>query len=231
MHNGHSASEYHPRVPDRFAIFIDAGFLQAEGSRILTGSGYRMRIDVRSAVDELRALAEAATGEEFLRAYWYDGAYRSDDPRASGQRQFIDAVALTPGLTVRLGTVKNWMPSWLQAARGRLQARGLDPEEIGLRDTIEIQKGVDTLIVLDLIRLAQKGAFSTAVLLAGDRDLLEAVTTVQEEGRMVVLTHPEGTDVDLALRQAADRVEPIPRAILERFLSPRPPQEPAPAAS
>lgn len=212
-------------MPDRFAIFIDAGFLQTEGSRILSGSGYQMKIDSRVAVDELRALGEAATGQEFLRAYWYDGAYRSDDPRAAGQRKFFDAVSLTPGLSVRLGTIKNWMPSWLQAVRRRLEAKGLDPEEFGIRESIEIQKGVDTLLVLDLIRLAQKGAFSTAVLLAGDRDLLEAVTSVQEEGRMVVLAYPEGTEVDLALKQAADRIEQIPKSVLEKFLTPRPQPE------
>ena len=44
------------------------------------------------------------------------------------------------------------------------------------------QKGVDTLITLDMIRLASRSAFDVAVLIAGDRDLAEAIRTVQDYG-------------------------------------------------
>jgi hypothetical protein len=42
---------------------------------------------------------------------------------------------------------------------------------------LQSQKGVDTLLVLDLVRLAQNGACHTALLFTGDRDIAEAVRT------------------------------------------------------
>jgi len=68
------------------------------------------------------------------------------------------------------------------------------------------QKGVDTLIVLDLVRLGQQGTYDTAILVAGDRDLAEAVRTAQDAGRRVVLAHPAGAGVAQELRQLTDHV-------------------------
>ena len=52
------------------------------------------------------------------------------------------------------------------------------------------QKGVDTLIALDLVRLAGHSVFDTAVLVSGDRDLAEAVRATQDLGSQVVIaTH------------------------------------------
>jgi uncharacterized LabA/DUF88 family protein len=49
------------------------------------------------------------------------------------------------------------------------------------------QKGVDSLIVRDLIVLARERAICTAYLLAGDEDLREGVATAQEQGLQVIL--------------------------------------------
>src|SRR5439155_14337843 len=57
---------------------------------------------------------------------------------------------------------------------------------VGPRDNRR-QKGVDSLIVRDLIVLAEERAISTAYLLAGDEDLREGVSTAQERGLEVVL--------------------------------------------
>lgn len=53
------------------------------------------------------------------------------------------------------------------------------------------QKGVDTLIVLDMVRLAQLNSYDTLLLLAGDTDLAEAVKTVQDYGKRVIIARPE----------------------------------------
>ena len=49
------------------------------------------------------------------------------------------------------------------------------------------QKGVDTLITLDLLTLARERAIATAYLLTGDEDLREAVLAAQSLGIQVVL--------------------------------------------
>jgi hypothetical protein len=49
------------------------------------------------------------------------------------------------------------------------------------------QKGVDSLIVRDLIVLSKERAIASAFLLAGDEDLREGVATAQEQGLQVTL--------------------------------------------
>ena len=49
------------------------------------------------------------------------------------------------------------------------------------------QKGVDTLITLDLLTLARERAIATAYLMSGDEDLREAVVAAQSLGLQVIL--------------------------------------------
>lgn len=209
-------------MADRFAVFVDAGFLRAEGAKALGIPPNQCHLDAPAAVRTLEALAAEATGEKMLRTYWYDGKFRDGDPRAPSQQKFLDAIALTPGLHLRLGTIKTVQPPWLHALGKALERNGLDAAELGIRlGPVDTQKGVDALIVLDLVRLAQRGIYTTAVLLAGDRDLLEAMRAAQEEGVLVILAHPVRAGVDPDLRRAADAVIQISEERLREFLLPR----------
>jgi uncharacterized LabA/DUF88 family protein len=80
---------------------------------------------------------------------------------------------------------------------------------------------VDTLIVLDLVRLAQRHAYYTAVVIAGDRDLAEAVRVAQDEGRQVVVAHPHGTGISTELQRMADHVISIDSSRLQTIVRPR----------
>lgn len=57
-----------------------------------------------------------------------------------------------------------------------------------------MQKGVDSLIVRDLMRLSENRAISTAFLLGGDEDLRQGVLEAQEMGVRVVLVGIEPFD-------------------------------------
>jgi uncharacterized LabA/DUF88 family protein len=81
------------------------------------------------------------------------------------------------------------------------------------------QKGVDTLLVLDLVKLAQQNVYDTAILIAGDRDLAEAVSTVQQLGKQVILVYPEGAGVSPALRRLADFSVSLSSDTLRRFIA------------
>ena len=61
------------------------------------------------------------------------------------------------------------------------------------------QKGVDTLITLDLLTLARERAIATAYLFTGDEDLREAVVAAQSLGIQVVLV---GTPPTITSRQS-----------------------------
>jgi uncharacterized LabA/DUF88 family protein len=80
------------------------------------------------------------------------------------------------------------------------------------------QKGVDGLIVLDLVQLSRDRVVDLIVLVSGDRDLAEAVRVAQSAGCRVVIAHPPGTGVALALRQLADGCLEIDRQDLEKML-------------
>jgi len=66
------------------------------------------------------------------------------------------------------------------------------------------QKGVDTRLTLDLVRLAQRRVYDTALLLAGDRDLAEPVRVAQDEGALVTLAAPLRAGIANELRQLVD---------------------------
>jgi uncharacterized LabA/DUF88 family protein len=135
------------------AVFVDAGYLHAQGSALLTGQKKlrpQIILDVRLALEKLQDLSEScATGSRLLRTYWYDGLTRTG--RLSSEQEQI---ANAPFAKLRLGTVNS---------RGE-------------------QKGVDSLIVTDLIDLARNRAITDAVLVSGDEDIRIGVQIAQTFG-------------------------------------------------
>ena len=143
---------------DRCALFIDAGYLIAEGGSLCVGTKSRARIQLDSGglIDAMAHLLTKHCALPLLRTYWYDGA--KDGIPTKDQ---LDVAGL-PNLKLRLGRLSNGH-----------------------------QKGVDSLIVIDLIRLARERGMATAYLLAGDEDLREGVAEAQSLGvRVVILGIP-----------------------------------------
>ena len=84
---------------DRFAIFIDAGYLYAEGGKLSSGTGdrLRLRLDFTQTVSALVEKGRNHSGVSYLRTYWYDAATDAN-PTPSHI-----AVASIPGVKLRLG--------------------------------------------------------------------------------------------------------------------------------
>ncbi len=61
-----------------------------------------------------------------------------------------------------------------------------------------VEKGVDTLLVTDLIRLAFSNSYDAAVLLTSDADMVPAVTFVQGTGKKIIQAGFPPRGVDLA---------------------------------
>ena len=66
------------------------------------------------------------------------------------------------------------------------------------------QKGVDTLIAVDMLVGAFSGLFDVAVLVAGDADFIPVVEEVRRRGAMVAVAGVS-TSVSGDLRRVADR--------------------------
>jgi len=85
------------------------------------------------------------------------------------------------------------------------------------------QKGVDSLLVTDLIDLARNQAIADAYIVTGDGDMRIAVQIAQSFGVRVHLINlePAGVSLNPELRQEADTVHEISRSDVSRFLEVR----------
>ena len=124
---------------DRVAVFVDAGYLFAQGSVELCGKKLtrgEIILDHNAVTATLKTFAETVSKLPLLRIYWYDGT--SQGPT----HQHITLSSQT-SVKVRLGFVNS---------QGQ-------------------QKGVDSLVVTDMITLARNRAMAECVLLSGDEDV------------------------------------------------------------
>lgn len=140
---------------DRVAVFVDAGYLFAQGSKELCGTKRtrgNIHLDHTALVAALKDFAEKVSELPLLRIYWYDGTPQGPTP------QHI-ALAYQMEMKVRLGFVNS---------EGQ-------------------QKGVDSLVVTDMLTLARNRAMADCVLLSGDEDLRVGVQQAQEYGVRVHL--------------------------------------------
>lgn len=83
------------------------------------------------------------------------------------------------------------------------------------------QKGVNTRLTLDLVRLAGRSVFSTAVLIVNDRDFTEAIRAAQDFGARVLIATANQHTVAHDIRQLADGMITISKATLREMLSSR----------
>jgi len=92
------------------------------------------------------------------------------------------------------------------------------------RLTAQGQKGVDSLIVRDLITLGSRRSIATGILVGGDDDLTEGLREAQDFGvRMIVLGMESGqTKVARSLANEADHVHMLEADFLAPHFSKRP---------
>ena len=180
---------------DRVSVFVDAGYLYAQGSTALVGRKQPradLILDEVALVGALSAFALGCDpGTSLLRIYWYDGLGAG---RETSEQQRI---AETPNVKVRFGVINS---------SGQ-------------------QKGVDSLIVTDLVDLARAGAIASAVVLSGDEDVRIGVEIAQRYGvrvHLLGIIPSRGSQSALMIREA-DTVTEWDAATVASFLTVKPP--------
>jgi uncharacterized LabA/DUF88 family protein len=176
---------------DRVAVFVDAGYLFAQGAGLRFGEKLprgKLDLDYRVATTSLQRFAESVSGLKLLRTYWYDGT-------STGPTSQHLALAYLDSVKVRLGFVNS---------NGE-------------------QKGVDSLIVTDMIALARNRAMADAVLLSGDEDLRVGVQQAQDLGVRVHLLgiKPSRGSQSSFLIQEADTTHEWDESVIAPFLNRR----------
>jgi hypothetical protein len=179
----------------RIAVFVDAGYLLAQGSVAVIGERQPrnlLSLNPDRVVAALTASARTcAPNCELLRIYWYDGSIGGNRPTTEQA-----ALAATDNVKLRLGFVNS---------HGQ-------------------QKGVDSLIVTDLIELARLKSISDALLISGDEDVRVGVQIAQSYGVRLHLLgiHPARGSQSLQLMQEADTTAEWSPDAVRTFLAVRP---------
>jgi uncharacterized LabA/DUF88 family protein len=179
-------------------VFIDNGYL----SKVLKYQFNEPRFDY------LKFSEESTEGYWRLRTYVYDCLpYQSDPPTAvekkllANSQKFFNTLKKLPSIEVRFG---------------RLRPR----PEGGL-----VQKGVDILLAVDLVRLSLKAQIQKAVLLTGDADYVPAIQIAKDEGVSITLYHASSqlsvdgerfTGYSNALWDLCDERKVIDQALIDR---------------
>ena len=214
-----------------YAGFVNAGFLRAEGARALDENPRNRRIDGEAVARWFQSLA-FDRGARFLRAYWYDARFDHSHELAEGQRRFFSALSQTAGIHLRLGQIVEFRPWYEQGIRDALARTAnelnLEPDE--LMDEFDHQwsfrperrqRGIEALIAADMVRLAARGTYDTAVICFGDRDLQEAVRSAQELGARIVIATPNRHSVARELNDLADEILELSGDDLDEMLPER----------
>ena len=88
---------------DRYAIFVDAGYVIAAGGDLCCGTSDRKKLSINVAElrDHLNCVAKKWTEVSSLRMYWYDAA------PYSGPTQDHEYISNLANIKLRLGRIKN----------------------------------------------------------------------------------------------------------------------------
>ena len=190
---------------DRHAIFVDAGYFFAAGTQAAFGAATSRKLfSVKSPDALVKELVAVAAVPVDAKPLLRVYWYDA----MPGPRLSLEqtAIALLPAVKLRLGAL----------------------------NSAGEQKGVDSLIVTDLIELARNGAISDAVLVSGDEDLRIAVQLAQSFGVKVhiLAAGNPSQNVSASLQMEADSVSALDGAWFGKHLvKAAAPAAPPPATS
>ena len=174
------------------AIFVDAGYLFAAGSALLAGNRQPREQIVLDQEKVVAALMRAAEAVAPSVRLLRIYWYDGIKPYQSPSAQQT-SIGLTANVKLRLGMINSY---------GQ-------------------QKGVDALIVTDMIDLARNQAISDALIVAGDEDVRVGVQVAQTFGVRVHLlgVEPSRSNQSLHLVQEVDSHSELDQASVSGFMS------------
>jgi uncharacterized LabA/DUF88 family protein len=185
----------------RAAIFIDGAYFE----KVIKNEFGEITIDFKKLVEVL------TDGRELLRTYYYNCLpYQSTVPtpeeskRFANKERFFSYLRRLPRFNIRLG---------------KLAFRGTDREG----NKVFEQKGIDTLLSIDMVNLAATKQVSNIILLAGDSDYIPAIEVTKTHGVGAILYHSQRRDsYHINLWEACDERCPINQSLINKIKIPSP---------
>ncbi len=148
-----------------------------DGSNLYHGLKTYLR---RTDLDFARFIDWMVKDRKLIRTYYYNATVsaKHNQQRARDQQRFFAGLRRIPCFDIRLG---------------RLEPRG---------ETF-VEKGVDVNIAVDMLSMAMRDTYDTAILVSSDGDFAKAIEAVQETGK-----HVEVACFHKAyhVKQSADRI-------------------------
>jgi uncharacterized LabA/DUF88 family protein len=159
--------------------------------------------DPRVKIDWIKlgpAFAAKAAETAHVSQHSYEGTlvYASYNPRADDKGFFkwiTGFLNRQAGIQVHCSERKPKAPPSCPACHRRIEV--CPHADCGKKIIGTVEKGVDTLIVTDMIRLAWENAYDLAVLVSSDRDFIPAVKFLDQKGLKVIQAGfpPRGADL------------------------------------
>lgn len=196
---------------NRFVVMVDAGYLLRQAIEIVSNkaSTSRADLDISDPVGLIKTLLDKSSATLDLTGKELLRVYWYDGVMANGFTQQQRSLVNVDDVQFRAGTIN-----------GRGQ-----------------QKGVDSLIVTDLIELTSHHAICDAVLVTGDSDLAVGIEVSQKRGVRIAVLGVEDLAAGVAHHQSfeitsrADRVGMLGQAELSQVLRYAPAHLPAAAVA
>lgn len=189
----------------RYRVFVDYWNFQLNlnerEAKLQQVSDYRFRVNWRDLGPWLTQKACLTIGGDPRNAS-FEGAiiYASYNPNTDEGRRFHNWTTTwldrQPGVDVRVLERKPKAQPKCPTCHKEIEYCPHSDCGKPIRATTE--KGVDTLIATDLIRLAWEGAYDVAVLASSDGDFVPAVAFLNQKGRKVIQAGFPPSGVDLA---------------------------------
>ncbi|MBC7264846.1 MAG: NYN domain-containing protein [Chloroflexi bacterium] len=134
-----------------------------------------------AAIDFEKFIQTLCAGRKLMRAYYYNAPrdQTSDPDKYNEQQKFFDRLRKVPYLQVELGRLEKHSGAW-------------------------VEKGVDVSLAVDMLELAYRNAYDTAIIVSGDADFARVAEAVKSLGKHVenAFCH---TGQSRRLREACDR--------------------------
>lgn len=215
------------RFYNRFAIFVDGGFLR---KRI--GWFYKRAVTTDDIVEYCKSIMKLPqfSGSELFRIYYYDAppfsenrehvltgelVNFSESEKTLLSQRLLDKLKLKRNFAVRLGSVR--FRGWKLGEKAKEKlAREHKLADCDGKYTLSpddfipniVQKGVDMKIGLDIANVSTKGIAQKIVIISGDTDIIPAMKFARKEGVRVYLDF-FGMSHDELLEHADEIINPI----------------------
>jgi uncharacterized LabA/DUF88 family protein len=173
-------------LQNRCAVFIDGGYFE----KVLKYQFNEERIN-------LLEFSELVSGEtERLKTYYYNCMPMLSDPPTEKEKKlqkdrnrFISSIRKLPRFEIRLGKL----------------VKRSHYDKFGNLVTKHVQKRVDVLLAVDLVRMSIGGQINKAVMVAGDSDYVPAVETANDAGVLTQVYYHPTSKSDELLDACGDR--------------------------